>query len=79
VIDVSGLLVTPALIDAHLHLMNGLGALGTDRCTRFEQTGSMRRRRWTGHEHCRDNQRLVRRVVVPNSEPRTPRMISLPT
>src|SRR5262245_3611618 len=28
VIDVKGLLVTPGLIDVHLHLMNGLGAFG---------------------------------------------------
>jgi dihydroorotase len=30
VIDVSGLLVMPGLIDVHLHLMNGLGAFGAD-------------------------------------------------
>lgn len=30
VIDVKGLLVTPGLIDVHLHLMNGLGAFGAD-------------------------------------------------
>jgi dihydroorotase len=30
VIDVNGLLVTPGLIDVHLHLMNGLGAFGVD-------------------------------------------------
>lgn len=30
VIDVSGLLVTPGLIDVHLHLMKGLGAFGAD-------------------------------------------------
>ena len=30
VIDVKGLLVTPGLIDVHLHLMNGLGAFGVD-------------------------------------------------
>src|SRR6266487_168008 len=30
VIDVTGLLVTPGLIDVHLHLMNGLGAFGVD-------------------------------------------------
>lgn len=29
-IDVRGLLVTPGLIDVHLHLMNGLGAFGAD-------------------------------------------------
>src|SRR5262245_5581165 len=30
VIDVKGLVVTPRLIDVHLHLMNGLGAFGVD-------------------------------------------------
>jgi dihydroorotase len=30
VIDVKGLIVTPGLIDVHLHLMNGLGAFGAD-------------------------------------------------
>src|SRR6266850_1518639 len=30
VVDVSGLIVTPGLIDVHLHLMNGLGAFGVD-------------------------------------------------
>jgi dihydroorotase len=30
VIDVKGLLVTPGLIDVHLHLMKGLGAFGVD-------------------------------------------------
>jgi dihydroorotase len=30
VIDVKGLIVTPGLIDVHLHLMNGLGAFGVD-------------------------------------------------
>jgi dihydroorotase len=30
VIDVKGFLVTPGLIDVHLHLMNGLGAFGVD-------------------------------------------------
>jgi len=30
VIDVSGLIVTPGLIDVHLHLMKGLGAFGVD-------------------------------------------------
>jgi dihydroorotase len=30
VIDVNGLIVTPGLIDVHLHLMNGLGAFGVD-------------------------------------------------
>ena len=30
VIDVNGLIVTPGLIDVHLHLMNGLGAFGAD-------------------------------------------------
>lgn len=30
VIDVKGLIVTPGLIDVHLHLMNGLGAVGVD-------------------------------------------------
>jgi dihydroorotase len=30
VLDVKGLLVVPALIDVHLHLMNGLGAFGAD-------------------------------------------------
>ncbi len=30
VLDVSGLLVVPGLIDVHLHLMNGLGAFGAD-------------------------------------------------
>src|SRR5215467_9123657 len=30
VIDVKGLVVTPGLIDVHLHLMNGLGACGVD-------------------------------------------------
>ena len=29
-IDVKGLIVTPGLIDVHLHLMNGLGAFGAD-------------------------------------------------
>jgi dihydroorotase len=29
-IDVKGLIVTPGLIDVHLHLMNGLGAFGVD-------------------------------------------------
>lgn len=29
-IDIKGLLVTPGLIDVHLHLMNGLGAFGAD-------------------------------------------------
>lgn len=30
VLDVTGLLVVPGLIDVHLHLMNGLGAFGAD-------------------------------------------------
>jgi len=30
VIDVKGLIVTPGLIDVHLHLMNGLGAFGVE-------------------------------------------------
>src|SRR5262249_36285375 len=30
VIGVKGLIVTPGLIDLHLHLMNGLGAFGVD-------------------------------------------------
>ncbi|HYY25290.1 MAG TPA: amidohydrolase/deacetylase family metallohydrolase [Candidatus Udaeobacter sp.] len=30
VLDVTGLIVTPGLIDVHLHLMNGLGAHGAD-------------------------------------------------
>jgi dihydroorotase len=30
IIDVKGLIVTPGLIDVHLHLMNGLGAFGVD-------------------------------------------------
>ena len=30
ILDVSGLLVLPGLIDVHLHLMNGLGAFGAD-------------------------------------------------
>ena len=30
VINVKGLIVTPGLIDVHLHLMNGLGAFGVD-------------------------------------------------
>src|SRR5919106_2507129 len=30
VIDAKGLIVTPGLIDVHLHLMNGLGAFGAD-------------------------------------------------
>ena len=30
VIDAKGLIVTPGLIDVHLHLMNGLGAFGVD-------------------------------------------------
>jgi dihydroorotase len=30
VVDVNGLIVTPGLIDVHLHLMNGLGAFGVD-------------------------------------------------
>jgi dihydroorotase len=30
VLDVKGLIVTPGLIDVHLHLMNGLGAFGVD-------------------------------------------------
>ncbi len=30
VVDVKGLVVTPGLIDVHLHLMNGLGAFGVD-------------------------------------------------
>ena len=30
VLDVSDLIVTPGLIDVHLHLMNGLGAFGAD-------------------------------------------------
>ena len=30
VVDVNGLIVTPGLIDVHLHLMNGLGAFGAD-------------------------------------------------
>jgi dihydroorotase len=30
VIDVNGLIVTPGLIDVHLHLMKGLGAFGVD-------------------------------------------------
>ena len=30
VIDVKGLILTPGLIDAHLHLMKGLGAFGVD-------------------------------------------------
>jgi dihydroorotase len=30
VLDVKGLIVTPGLIDVHLHLMNGLGAFGAD-------------------------------------------------
>src|SRR5215467_4547710 len=30
VVDVSGLIVTPGLIDVHLHLMKGLGAFGVD-------------------------------------------------
>lgn len=30
VLDVKGLIVTPGLIDVHLHLMNGLGAHGVD-------------------------------------------------
>jgi dihydroorotase len=30
VINVNGLIVTPGLIDVHLHLMNGLGAFGVD-------------------------------------------------
>jgi dihydroorotase len=30
IIDVKGLVVTPGLIDVHLHLMNGLGAFGAD-------------------------------------------------
>ena len=30
IVDVKGLIVTPGLIDVHLHLMNGLGAFGVD-------------------------------------------------
>src|ERR1044072_593860 len=30
IVDVKDLIVTPGLIDVHLHLMNGLGAFGAD-------------------------------------------------